>query len=191
MCSDITGRIENPPAFCAGLAQAAQPPGSFDPCGRPPAPSATGPHVSRSQLLSRRRFAPRPSTRTDALRLAPSLSITASHPLVGMGSAFRGLGCACPGEPAAEPHSGTRDLLPGPSLASAFGAQRLQRISVPPDFSGLVPSVHSPLHPSNSALCSARCLTRAGPPPDGPVLLRKERIVLCHGVTTVWIRFTV
>ena len=37
----------------------------------------------------------------------------------------------------------------------AFGAQRhLRRVSVPPDISGPVPSVHSPLHPSDSALFS-------------------------------------
>ena len=41
-----------------------------------------------------------------------------------MGNAFRGLGCAGPGEPATDPHSGTRDSLPtlGRYAASAFGA---------------------------------------------------------------------
>ena len=102
-----TSRCKNPPAFCAAT-------GSSDPRGHPPAPTcgrarprATRSHVPRSQLLRRRRFAP--STQTDAWRLAPSLSLTASHPRVGMGNAFRGLGCAGPGEPATDHHSGTRD----------------------------------------------------------------------------------
>ena len=87
-----------------------------------------------------------------------------------MGNAFRGLSCAGPGEPATDPLSGTLDSLPtlGSYAASAFGAsasgasasgaQRLRRVSVPPDFSGPVQSVHSPLHPSDFALCSACCL---------------------------------
>ena len=108
------------------------------------------------------------------VRLSPGLRLTASHPRVGMGNAFRGLGCAGPGEPATDPHSSTRNSLPtlgryrdagGQPELSAFGAsasRRRRRVSVPPsDFSGPVPSVHSPIHPSDSALCSssARCLT--------------------------------
>ena len=162
----IPGASKSTPVF-------AQPPGQSDPRGRPPAqasdrtrPSATRSHVPRSQRLSRRHFAP--STWKDCWSLALSLSLTASHPRVGMGNAFRGLGCAGPGEPANKPHSGTRDSLTthGSYAASACGASAsgaapsapsasAGRVSVPPDFSGPVPSVHSPLHPSDSGLCSA------------------------------------
>ena len=65
-------------------------------------------------------------------------------------------GTHCPPMAATRPAPSAQ--APPARRGSAFGAQSLRRVSVPPDFSGPVPSVHSPLHPSDSALCSARCL---------------------------------
>ncbi len=107
-----------------------------------------------------------------------------SHPRVGAGpgnhdaSPSRGLcavGLAIP-PPTPTPAHWTHCPPFGRFAASAFGASacqsrcgaarlrlqvRLRRISVPtvpPDLSGPLPGVHSPLQLSDSALCSARCL---------------------------------
>ena len=108
-----------------------------------------------------------------------SLLLTASHPRVLSRECSRGLGCAGSGDPATDPHSYIRDSLPshGRSSASAFGA-RGSTASVSRPISGPVPSVHSPLRTSDSALCYQRaaCLpnrlarVHRGLTPAGPSL---------------------
>jgi len=91
---------------------------------------------------------------------------TASHPRVGTGNVPRPrlrVGLAIP-PPTPTPAHGTHCPPMAASAASAFGASACGAsacgaISVPPDFSGPLPSVHSPLHLFDSALLfSARCL---------------------------------
>ena len=147
--------------------------------GRTP-PRATRSYVPRSQRLRRRRFAP--ITRTDRHPcLAPSPSPSQLLTLGLERGMYCGLRCAVGPAippPTPTPAHGTHCPPFGRLAASAFGASacgasacgarlrrlRLRRISVPPDLSGPLPSVHSPLHLSDSALsvqrvaslCSAR-----------------------------------
>ena len=118
-------------------------------------PRATRSRVPRSQRLRRRRFAPFHTDRSTPLSCSVPL-LTASHPRVGAGNVSRPLlrvGPAIP-PPTPTPAHGTHCPPIRAYGASAFGA-----ISVPPDLSGPLPSVHSPLHLSDSALSvSARCL---------------------------------
>ena len=127
--------------------------------GRTP-PRATRSRVPRSQRLRRRRFAPplRPPDVFVSRRLPLQ---TASHPRVGTGNVPRPrlrVGLAIP-PPTPTPAHGTHCPPMAAFAASAFGASACGAISVPPDFSGPLPSVHSPLHLFDSALLfSARCL---------------------------------
>ena len=118
-------------------------------------PRATRSRVPRSQRLRRRRFAPFHTDRSTPLSCSVPL-LTASHPRVGAGNVSRPLlrvGPAIP-PPTPTPAHGTHCPPIRAYGASAFGA-----ISVPPDLSGPLPSVHSPLHLSDSALSvSARYL---------------------------------
>jgi hypothetical protein len=63
--------------------------------------------------------------------------------------------------------------------ASAFGASAFGAISVPPDLSGPLPSVHSPLQLSDSALSvSARCLPPAGPIMDADLAVSADLVLV-------------
>ena len=86
-----------------------------------------------------------------------SLLLTALHPRVWSGECSCSLGYTDPGDPATDPHSGIRDSLPshGRSAARAFGASG-SAASLSRPISGPMPSVHSPLRTSDSALCYQR-----------------------------------
>ena len=140
----ITSRGKHSPAF-------ARLPGSYlDPRDNPPAsaesrtpPRATRSHVPRSQRLRRRRFAPITRTTDDPVSRSASLPLTASHPRVGAGNVSRPLLRCRSGDPATDPHSGTRDSLP--SLWPLCG-QRLRRGPGAFGASGSAASVSRPIY---------------------------------------------
>ncbi len=116
-------------------------------------PRATRSRVPRSQRLrpGRRRFAPFHTDRSTPLSCSvPQALLTASHPRVGAGNVSRPrlrVGPAAHGThclPVA-----TSSSRPAPSALEPT-ALRLRRIS-PARLSGPLPSVHSPLHLSDSA----------------------------------------
>ena len=132
---------------------------------------AEGSHISIITQISRLegQHATLPAAPPQALRAthttrappcpACRLSLSFSQLLTlgyGAGTAYRGLGCPGPGDPATDPHSGIRDSLPshGRSAASAFGA-RGSAASVSRPISG------PPLHP---VALSAPRSPGAGPP---------------------------
>ena len=157
-----------PPAFCVS-----------DPRGRPPAPTSgrtrprvTRSHVPCSQRLRRRRFAP--STRTDAWRLARSCSVSLPHsfsPSGWNGECSRGLGCAGPGHPATDPHSGIRNSLPshGRSSGQRFGASAASGAA--PSESALSASGASVSRPISQVQCRV-CI----PLSTLPILLSVQRV---------------
>ena len=118
--------------------------------GRTP-PRATRSRVPRSQRLRRRRFAP-PLRPPDVSSRAVSLSNSFS-PSGWNGECIAASAARRHGDPATDPHSGTRDSLP--SLWPLRG-QRLRRHQCPARYPGPLPSVHSPLHLSDSALLFQR-----------------------------------
>ncbi len=146
-------------------------PGSYlDPRDNPPAsaesrppPRATRSHVPRSQRLRRRRFAPITRTTDDPVSRSASLPLTASHPRVGAGNVSRPLLRCRSGNPATDPHSGTRDSLP--SLWPLCG-QRLRRGAF--GASGSAASVSRPIY---------RVLCRVYIPLSNlPILLSVQRV---------------
>ena len=125
------------------------------PAGRYPARHAHTCHAPSGSAAGASRR-PHGQMLTRSASVSPSCSqlLTLGY---GAGNDSRGLGCAGPGEPATDPHSGIRDSLP--SLApfgAAPSAQAAPPRQCPARFSGPMPSVHSPLRPSDSALCSQR-----------------------------------
>ena len=90
--------------------------------GRTP-PRATRSRVPRSQRLRRRRFAP-PLRPPDVSRLAPSPSPNSFSPSGWNGECIAASAARRPGDPATDPHSGTRDSLPS---HGRFRGQRLRR----------------------------------------------------------------